>query len=72
MTLLKVFTIIQWLCFLIFFVKDLIENPDETIKEGLLTIAITVSLVIVFVIILFLGCLTESSVNDLFRQISSL
>ncbi len=72
MTLLKVLTIIQWLCFLIFFVKDLIENPDETIKEGLLTIAITVSLVIVFVIILFLGCLTESSVNDLFRQISSL
>ena len=72
MTLLKVLTIIQWLCFLIFFVKDLVENPDETIKEGLLTIAITVSLVIVFVIILFLGCLTESSVNDLFRQISSL
>ena len=72
MTLLKVLTIIQWLCFLIFFVKDLIEDPDETIKNGLLTIAITVSLVIVFVIILFLGCLAESSANDLLKQISSL
>lgn len=72
MTLLKVLTIIQWLCFLIFFVKDLIEDPDETIKNGLLTIAITVSLVIAFVIILFLGGLAESSANDLLRQISSL
>lgn len=72
MTLLKVLTIIQWLCFLIFFVKDLIEDPDETIKNGLLTIAITVSLVIAFVIILFLGGLAESSANDLFKQISSL
>lgn len=71
MTLLKVLTIIQWLCFLIFFVKDWIESPNEAIKNGLLTIAITVSLVIVFVIIWFLGCLAEWSANDLLRQISS-